>query len=239
MYCEEGIGPRSGKRMMALRVHLDEPTVELFMRPIDPQALAAGGQYLLAIADLERASHALSVLMNTTLYYPHPILNSYPGQTVRGVDTVVSHGKATHYHPHSFLLWIDQDRVPHLEMEAPPPHESIEAADWGIGLQGVQVRDGLPRHQAIGEHDRVQQRAFIGIDPDAHLLYLIAWESANAYDMMDSAIAVGVKHGGQLDSGHATHLLLGSDAKGVRPLTGIRGGRPLGPYMGIRAKALE
>jgi hypothetical protein len=235
MRCEES----AAGRLMALRVNLDEPTLELMMRPPDPGAVARGGHYFLAFAVLERWRHGLAVLMNTTMYEPHEKWRSYPGQTVRAVDTVVINGAATHIHPHSYLLWLAQDRTPHMETEKPPPPASVRAAAWGIGLQGVQVGEGQPRYHAMDGHGVQERRSFIGFHSKTRRLYLIAWESAEPREMIDTAIRLGVEWGGQLDSGSASHLLLGGDVRGVRPFTGLHGGRPLGPYLGIRAAALR
>jgi hypothetical protein len=227
-----------GKRLMALRVNLDEPTLEIVMRPLDAGAVSQRGHYFLTFGAWERYRNGYQVLMNTTIYAPGEKWKSYPGQVVRAVDTVVAGGRATHIHEHSYLLWVDQSGAPRMETKKPPPPASIAAARWGIGLQGVQVGGGKPRYQAVEQHGAADARSFIGFDGNRRL-YLIAWESATPREMIDTALRLGVEWGGQLDSGSATHLLLGADAQGVRPLTGIHGARPLGPYLGIRALPLS
>lgn len=236
MRCDEAAA--RGKRVMALRVYLDEPTVEIRMRPLDRGAVSRGGHYYLAFGAWERYRNGYQVLMNTTIYEPGGRWASYPGKVVRSVDTVVTGGRASHIHEHSYLLWVDHSGAPHMETKKPPPPASIAAARWGIGLQGVQVGGGQPRYGAVEQHGQADARSFIGFDGNRRL-YLIAWESATPEEMIATAIRLGVEWGGQLDSGSSTHLLLGADARGVRPLTGIHGVRPLGPYLGIRAAPLS
>lgn len=238
-YCAE-IPPRGAEsgRVVALRLHLDDPSVSLLMRPIDRDALESGGQYILTWPDWERSEQDLAVLLNSAIYYPGQMWQSYPGQTVKAVDMVVVNGRETHFYPHSYLLWLDRERRPHVSLTKPPTKEQIADAQWGIGLQGVQVVEGKGNYGAIDRHEHAEARAFVGFHAERRELYLMAFENVTPVTMIDIAVELGVHFGGMLDSGNATWLILSPDAKGLRPWTGIRGGRPLGPYIGVRAKRL-
>jgi len=228
MRCEHATP--GGPRLLALRLALDEPSLEIVLRPGDD----GPGQYRLAMAGFERWRHGYQVLMNSALYQPARKWTSYPGRLVRTVDTIVINGRAEHLWEHSYLLWAGRDNTPHLETTKPPPQASIAAARWGIGVQGIQVGAGQPRPQAADQLDRVESRTFIGFHSGSRRLYLLAWESATPVEMMHDAIRLGVEWGGQLDSGSATHLLVERPGRAA----GIASGRPLGPYLALRAAPL-
>jgi hypothetical protein len=237
--CEEmSLQPDSG-RALAIRVDLQAPGVEFVMRPLDQSAVDKGAHFRLALADFEMSRLNLSVLINTDLYTPGRRWESYPGQAVRAVDTLIIDSKPTHFYEHSYMFWVDQSKVPHLELRKPPKLAELGTASWGIGLQGVQVANGIAGRQATDSAQMPDARAFIGFDLSRRYIYLIALEHATTYTAMDFAIKVGVGFGGALDSGSATHLIFSSEAKGLRPRTGIRGSRPLGPYLGVRARPLN
>jgi hypothetical protein len=228
MRCDE-VRPR-GPRMVAVRVALDEPAVEIVLRPAD----AGEGRYRLTLAGFERWRRGFQVLMNTALYHPAEKWKSVPGRVVRAVDTVVMNGRAEHYWEHSYLLWVGLDGTPHMETAKPPPPASIRAARWGIGVQGVQVAEGQARMQANGHHGVTEPRTLIGFNSRTRRLYLMAWEQATPAEMVQMAVKAGVEWGGQLDSGSATHLLVERGGRAA----GIAGGRPLGPYLALRAAAV-
>jgi hypothetical protein len=238
-YAEDLHSPRGASgRVVAVRIQLDAPGLDLLHRPLDPGAVSRGGHYTLAWPDLELARYDYDILINTAIYYPGRLWESYPGQTVRALDMVVTQGRATHFWEHSYLLWIDRARTPRLNFYKPPKPEDIAAAAWGIGVQGVQIFEGKARPAAIGGHDRAEARAFIGFHAARRELFLLAFEHVTPPEMIDTAIRLGVEYGGMMDSGNSTWLLFSSRARGLPPLTGIRGGRPLGPYLAIRAAPL-
>lgn len=225
-------------RMMALRVQLDAPGVEVMMRPIDPDARAEDGQYFLSLPDWERSLLGLNILMNTTMYTPGGLLQSYPGRVVNAVDTVIANGRPSHQFAHSYMLWVDQAKTPHIETTKPPNFDKLTSAVWGVGVQGVAVLDGKVRPETIDQLATADSRTFLGFDAARKQMFLLAFEQATPVTMMEYAVKQGVQFGGMLDSGSATWLILDGDAKGLRPFTGIRGGRPLGPYLGVRARPL-
>ena len=229
----------SSNRMMALRIHLDEVSLEISLRPPERESLGEGGHFRLVIADRERARQGLSVLINTTIYTPQGLLTSYPGKVVSSLETVVINRRATHIHEHSYLFWLDGQRKPFFSDMKPPREDEIAAAAWGFGMQAVQLRDGRVNPGTLDPKTPPDALSFIGFNEEERLLYLIAHEHASKYEMLDAAIGLGVKTGGLMDGGSATTLILDGQAKGLRPYTGIRGTRPLGGYLGIRAKSLR
>lgn len=235
-YVEEA----SGKTMI-LEVHWDAPGLRLANRPFDydvnPED-TSGPHYELKYADVALRQADAAILVNTSLYTPADLLNSLPTRPVRSIDTLVVDGQISHIHAHSYLLYWDDAMNAELLLEKPPAQDKLEKAVLGIGMQGVQVMDGRPNYNALGDQDIQQARTFIGIDPDGRRLYLMAFENATGRHMINRAIQAGVIYGGQLDSGDATNLIIGADAQGVAPYTGLRNLRPLGPYLTIYAEPI-
>jgi hypothetical protein len=230
--------PRHGKgHYVVLEIHWDTPGLHFFLRPFSDAAIEKGQHYVLTIPDFEVWRHDLSVLVNATRYDPGDIPRSLPGMKVRSCETVVIEGEVSHLHKHSYLMWWDSEMNAHVEERKPPPCDAIRSAWWGIGLQGLQIRKGKMRFESLADRKKIMSRTFIGVDPDRRIMWLMAFRAVSGTYMIQRAQHHGVKHGGQLDSGDATNLIIGKNARGVRPFTGIRGYRPLACYIGIKAEA--
>ena len=228
--------------LMLIEVHWNTPGVEIRNRPlvspVDP-GNPAGPHYRLANADWALLRTGADVLMNTTRYSPSNPMFSLPGMPVHSVETVVDGNDVSHVHEHSYLLYIDDAGSGHVHLEKPPTGKVLNDAVWGIGLQGVQIADGIPRYNALSDLVDEIPRSFIGMDPDRKILYLLAFDRIDGRTQIDAAISSGVKYGGQVDSGGSTSLLIGRGAKGVSPHTGMRGWRPLGGYLMVQAESLD
>lgn len=236
----EEMGPGSGKAMI-LEVHWDTPGIELrhrpysfYPNPYNPESPI----YRLEPADLALLRHGASILVNTTRYLPEAIIKSYPGAKVRSLETLVVDGTVSHLHEHSYVMYWDREGNAHQLLEKPPTEESLSEAVLGMGMQGVQIRDGLPHYRSIGDLHSLIPRTFIGIDPERKILWLMAFEKVSGYGMIDRAVEAGMQFGGQMDSGDGTSLLIGTGAKDILPHTGLRFKRPLGPYLLIHADPL-
>ena len=233
-------GEGDGK-IMIVEVHWDTPGVQIANRqfdyPIETND-SAGSHYDLQFADFALRHTGASILMNSCLYHPGAALQSIPGRPVRSVETIVVNSTVSHVHEHSYLLYWDKSMNGHILQTKPPDRVSLESAVVGLGMQGVQVSDGVANFNAMGNKENVHARTFIGIDPEKRILYMMAFENVSGNLMIERAVDQGVVFGGQLDSGDSTNLLIGENAKGVEPHTGIRNLRPLGPYITIHADPL-
>lgn len=241
VWLEVETGPRGGRSLL-VEVHWDTPGVRLahrpFSFPVNPRHPVAP-HFRLWPADWVLARSGAQVLINTTIYTPADWRSVRPGLPVRSVETVVERGQASHIHEHSYLLYWDAAGEARLLEEKPPSEAAVASAVLGIGLQGVQVSGGRPRYKALGSLETLEDRSFIGIDPEGKVLYLLAMEKATGREMIDRAVAAGVWHGGQLDTGKASHLLVGSGAKGLFPHTGLRGLRQVGGCLLVYAEPAE
>ena len=242
----EGVpSPHGDGNIMVLEIHWDTPGVHLHHRsfsfdvnPTLEPVMISEPVYRLCDADWALLRERAEVLVNTTRYDPHDPYRSLPGMPVRSVETVISDGQFSHVHKHSYLLYWDAQMEARLLTEKPPDPTALKRAILGIGLQGIQVWDKEARMGAIGNADEIIPRTFIGVDPKRRILWLIAAEGSSGQYLFDTAIKSGVVHGGVVDSGGGTRLLIGSNADGILPHTGIRQWRPLGGYLTVQAEKL-
>jgi len=228
----------SGGRVMVVEVHWDEPGVDVVLRPFLP---SGGGQYhyKLKPAGMIMSEFELQVLMNGTLYEPADWMHSMPGMQVDSRETVVSYGRVSHVDPQSYLIWWDEEMNAHCEEQKPPSAEALSRAYLGVGVQGLQLRAGHVDYLSLDSMDRVMRRSFLGVNPDKKILWLMSGDALSGRAMAELAQSLGVVYGGQVDGEGAATLVIGNGADGVFPFTGLRGGRPLGNTIGIRAKPLE
>ncbi|MGB2927168.1 MAG: phosphodiester glycosidase family protein [Limnothrix sp.] len=241
------IPDRLGKgRMMAVRVKWNESGVEMqhrqpdFPLPEKPLEQSVGDRlFRLEIADWALQRQNPAIFVNTTRYEPPQIWRSIPGNPVSTLETLVIDGQASHRHEHSYLLWWDQAGEARLETQKPPSLESLQTAVLGIGVQGVSISQGQANRGAMSGFADPIPRTFMGIDNDNKTLYLIAFEEITDAGMVEMAIALGVQDGAMVDSGDATHLLIGKNAKELKAHTGVRNRRPLAGYLLIFAEPLE
>ncbi len=235
-------GPDGRGRAMIAEIHWETPGIRLAGReysfPVDP-ANPITPHYRLVPADWALSREGAAVLVNSAGYKPETSYRSLPGMPVRAMETVVVDGQPSRVHKHSYLLYWDKDMEVHLQQQKPPDAASLEAAVLGIGLQGIPILNGKDRGQGLDHLELVMPRTFIGVDPDRKVLYLLVFEHASGHFMLSRAVEAGVQYGGMLDSGDATHLLIGSKAKGIHSHQGIRNWRPLGPYLTVFADPLQ
>ena len=127
-------------------VDLAAPGIELYVTPLDPDAVAGGWQYHLRrigdVVDKER----LAVAINATLiesnsgWWPR-----MAGDLARGGETLVAEHVVSHLSVHTYFLWFDEQLTPHLRPSNPPTAAELNQAKWGIGGQGVGLWDGKVR----------------------------------------------------------------------------------------------
>ncbi len=254
-------GDRSGGMVVMIEAHWGTEGVRLANRELSPASVllgppagsAPGGAevrpvegadrlrpspYRLAWSDWLLAGSGAQVLVNTCRYEPSAWSASWPGQSVWPVETVVAAGAVSHRHAHSYLLWWDAEGEAQLESTKPPSLAVLSRAVEGIGMQGLQLLKGRAILNSLGNAAEAIPRTFIGVDAERKVLYLLAFERVTGQVMVEVAQRVGVRDGGQVDSGDGSTLLVGAGAPGVLPHTGLRGLRPLGPVLFLYADPL-
>lgn len=220
-----------------LRVELETPGIDLYVTPLDPSAVSQGWQYRLRwISDVVSREH-LAVAVNGTLFTTgHSWLPRLPGELARAVETVVSNHVPSHYWEHTYLLWFDNDLNPHLRPSKPPTSAELKQAKWGIGGQGVGLRDGKVWS---GSNLLPDSRTAIGIDPDRKLLFLAVAERASPRLVLERLAGLGARDGMLLDGGGSSAMAIGQGARGVASGALFGGSRPVATFFGVRARPLR
>src|SRR5947209_5886124 len=124
------------------RIDLTVPGIELYVTPLDPTAVAQGWQYRLAGIETVLEKEELALVINGALFSSNSGWLRKSGDLARGVETVVSDHEVSHLWEHTYLLWFDDLLTPHLGPSKPPTATELAQAKWGIGGQGVGLRDG-------------------------------------------------------------------------------------------------
>lgn len=217
-----------------VKIDLTDPEVELYITPVDPEAVKLGAQYRLTFAQSVADQERLAVVINATQFAAmHSV--PLPGTLADSNETIVADGHVNHVHPHSFLLWFDDDLVPHLEMKKPPPAAALRQARWAISGLSIAMREGRPRETAYREPDR---QTCIGIDSRRRLLWLAVFERTTTRLAMQMLAEHGAKEAIRVDSGDSSTMVIGSEAVNVDPGTVLAGQRPVATFFGIRARPL-
>jgi len=227
----------TGGLVHVARVDLSADGVEIWTTPLDPAPMAKYEReyYARYTADVLK-SNDLAVAVNGTLFAPAPkwIFWPFPGLPVRAIETVVSDGQVNHIDPHSYLLWFDADRRPHLERGKPPRAELLAGqARWAIGAQQP-IDLANPQWASIGRAP--DERTALAIDSGRKLLWIAAFERASPTAVVKYFQAAGAKELVLLDGGDSTSMAIAKNGAGVRPGTLIGGWRPVATHFGVRAK---
>ena len=252
-------------QFVAVRVDLSNPAVRVLTRQMDAEAEKEGGHYLLTFPDREVYARDLAVLISTTPFSgcprntagdvntvgqggekrPFRGYEGYPGRIIWSTEPVVSEGVATHVPKRCKLLWFNGTNRAHVARDLTSARfaEMLNGGDmrYAVGFEILHVAEGevIPTYRRIKFKRNRILRPFIGIDAEGRFLYLMAFESASIYGMAKTAVELGVYVGGQMDAGNTTWLVVGKNPRGVRPFTGIRGGRPIGAYLAVKSRALS
>jgi hypothetical protein len=219
-----------------VRVDLSAPGIELFVTPQDPEALEQGWQYRLRWVSSVVRREKLAVAINGSLFTSAPTWRPrLPGDLARGIETVVSYHVVSHVWEHTYLLWFDDRLTPTLETTKPPSQKVLAAAKWGIGGQGVWLRNGVVREDS----DRnPNTRTAVGVDSARKLLFLAVAEMISPHLMLQKLAALGAKEGMLLDGGGSTTMSLGAGARQISVGALYGGWRPVATHFGVRARTL-
>ena len=206
------------------------------LSPLDPSAVARGWEYRLRrIKDVVNSEH-LAVAINATLFTSNsgwwPLMS---GDLANSVETVVADHVVNHIWEHTYLLWFDDKLTPHLPPSKPPSAADLAAA-WGIGGQGVGLRDGKV---GPGNDRNPDSRTAVGIDPSHKLLFLAVGQNISPRLMLAKLADLGAKDGMLLDGGGSSAMAIGKGAAGISAGAVYGGWRPVATYFGVKASPLQ
>lgn len=234
VYRVERIDGPGSPLVHSVEVNMNHPGVRVTVS--EPNA-GEGRPFRLAPAEWKLRRGAYAVLLNGARYKPAGYLNSLPGRTVESVELVVGNGRAAGHRGVSQLIWWDEEGILRVETERPVPESTLSHARHGIGLLSLLIHGGEIDPEAADPWfaERVINRTFVGINPETGILFLFAFAGAREFEAARHVRDQGVLHGGQLDSGTSTHLILGRDPAGPRPFSGLRGWRPIASYIAVHS----
>ena len=217
-------------------IDLAAPGIELYVTPLEPEAVAGGWQYRLRrigdVVDKER----LAVAINGTLFES----NSgwwlrMAGDLARGVETVVADQIVSHLWEHTYLLWFDKQLVPHLRPSKPPTSVEFAQAKWGIGGQAVWLHDGKVWP---GSSRAPDSRTAVAIDQQRKLLFLAVGQNISPRLLLQELADLGAKDGMLLDGGGSSSMAVGKGAAGISAGVLYGGWRPVATFFGIKAQPI-
>jgi Phosphodiester glycosidase len=220
-----------------VRVDLSAPGIELYVTPLDPEAVAQGWQYRLRrIGEVVQSEH-LAVAVNAAMFSSRsPLWVRLPGDLAKGVETVVADHVVSHVWEHTYLLWFDDQLTPHLRPSKPPPAAELAQAKWGIGGQAVWLHKGKVWP---GSNRSPDSRTAVAIDSEHKLLFLAVAENISPRLMLQKLADLGAKDGTLLDGGSSSAMAIGEAATGVRAGVVDGGWRPVATYFGVRARTIQ
>ena len=220
-----------------VRVELNAPGIKLYVTPLDSSALAGGFQYRLRwISDVLR-NEGLAVAINGALFTSEPRWRpGLPGDLANGVETVVSDHVTSHIWEHTYLLWFDDQLNPHLRPSKPPNPEDLRKAKWGIGGQGVGLRDG---RVWSGSDRKPDKRTAVGIDAERKLLFLTVAEWASPRLLLEQLSKWGARDAMLLDGGGSSAMAIGEGGRNLPKGTLLGGWRPVATFLGVKARRID
>jgi hypothetical protein len=220
-----------------VRVDLTAPGMELYVTPLDASAGERGFQYRLRwISDVVR-NERLAVAINGSLFTSTPAWRpGLPGDFANGVETVVSDHVTSHFWEHTYLLWFDDDLNAHLRPSKPPSLEDLRKAKWGIGGQGVGLRDG----KVWAGIDRTpNSRTAVGIDSERKVLFLTVAEWASPRLILEELAKEGARDAMLLDGGSSSAMAINKGSQYLPSQALLGGWRPVATFFGVRARQLN
>ncbi len=220
-----------------VRVELDAPGIELYVTPLDASASASGFQYRLRWIDDVLQAEGLAVVINGALFASEPRWRPrLRGDLAKGVETVVSDHVASHVWEHTYLLWFDDQLNAHLRPSKPPNPEDLRKAKWGIGGQGVGLRDG---RVWSGSDRKPDKRTAVGIDAERKLLFLTVAEWASPRILLEQLSKLGARDAMLLDGGGSSAMAIGEGSRNLAKGTLLGGWRPAATFFGVKARRID
>ena len=220
-----------------VRVDLTAPGIELFVTPLDPQAVKQGWQYRLQRTETVLDQQELAVVINAVYFTSESGWMPRSGDLARSSEASIAQYIVSHVPESTYMLCFDEQLVPRIEDSWPRNETTQRRYLWGLGGQG----GALLRHGQIyrGTSQKpTDARTAIGIDREKRLLFLAVFENASELRHVAEAVATGRVDGLLLDGGHSTSMAMGADARGVQPGVLLGRWRPVATHFGIRARSL-
>jgi hypothetical protein len=219
-----------------VRIDLTAPGIELFITPLDPSAVAQGWEYRLRRTEDVVKSEHLAVAINGTLFTSDSGWLPMSGDLAKSTETVVSDHKVSDFSKEAYLLWFDDTLRPRLTVSKPPTVAELSLAKFGIGGEGVELRDGKVWPGASRTPD---SRTAMAIDQRRKLLFLAVGKYVSPHLILQKLADLGAEDGMLLDGGSSSSIVIGQGAHGVRPGVLYGGWSPVATHFGVRAQPIH
>jgi hypothetical protein len=218
-----------------VRVDLTAPGIELYVTPLDPQAVERGWQYRLKRTPTVVNQEQLAIAINATLFGSDSGWIPMSGDFARSSDATIANYVVSHVPEYTYLLCFDDHLVPCLESSRPPDDSVLRRSRWGLGGRGaVLLRDGRTFRDT--PRKPTDARTAVGVDRQKRLLFLAVFENASPWRALDKLAQLGAVDGMLLDGGNSTSMAIGEKARGVRSGVLMGGWRPVATHFGVRAR---
>jgi hypothetical protein len=225
-------GNESGGLVHLIRADLNAPGVELYVTPLDANAISHGWQYRLQYVSTVVRDQHLATGVNGTLFDADSGWVHRRGDLARSLETVVADHVTSHVGAETYLLWWDDDRIAHLETTKPPSAAVLAKARWAIGGQQAVLVNGVVNPWANHAPDG---RTMIAADPERRLVWLGVFDRASYRVAAQTLAEQGATIGVIVDGGTSCAMALGGEANGVRSGTVTGNWRPVATVFGVRA----
>jgi Phosphodiester glycosidase len=234
--CERLEGDEDASGLMHwVRVDLTAPGIELFVTPLDPEAVERGWQYRLQHTATVLKREHLAVAINGVYFSSDSGWIRMTGDWARSMEATIANYVVSHVPEHTYILCFD-DHLDSCIERSWPPKDSMPRYRWGLGDQGG------PRlwRGNVSETSRkpIDARTAVGIDSEKRLLFLAVFENASQRRALEKLAQMGAVDGMLLDGGSSTSMAISGNAHSVRPGVLLGDWRPVATHFGIRAREL-
>jgi hypothetical protein len=220
-----------------VRINVMAPGITPYVTGKDPMAVSQGWQYRLRrVGDVVAREH-LAVAINGTLFLSKSSrFLPMSSDLANAVNPVVADHIISHLWLDTYLLWFDDQLMPHLGPEKTTEAE-LAMAKWGIGGEDFWLRDGRVWPGDYRSHIP-DGRTAVAVDLPRQLLFLAVGTHISPTLMFQTLADLGAKDGMLLDGGDSSSMAIGTGASVVSPGI-VYGWRPVATQFGIRAEPLR
>jgi hypothetical protein len=220
-----------------VRINVMAPGITPYVTGKDPMAVSQGWQYRLRrVGDVVAREH-LAVAINGTLFRSKSSrFLPMSSDLANAVNPVVADHIISHLWLDTYLLWFDDQLMPHLGPEKTTEAE-LAMAKWGIGGEDFWLRDGRVWPGDYRSHIP-DGRTAVAVDLPRKLLFLAVGTHISPTLMFQTLADLGAKDGMLLDGGDSSSMAIGTGASVVSPGI-VYGRRPVATQFGVRAEPLR
>jgi hypothetical protein len=220
-----------------VRVNLSAIGITPYVTGKDSTAVSQGWQYRLRrVGDVVAREH-LAVAINGTLFRSKSSrFLPMSSDLANAVNPVVADHIISHLWLDTYLLWFDDQLMPHLGPEKTTEAE-LAMAKWGIGGEDFWLRDGRVWPGDYRSHIP-DGRTAVAVDLPRQLLFLAVGTHISPTLMFQTLADLGAKDGMLLDGGDSSSMAIGTGASVVSPGI-VYGRRPVATQFGVRAEPLR